>query len=144
MITNELLIAAPVETVWDLTLDVERWPAATPTITSVERLEAGPMRVGSTARIVQPKQRPAVWTVTELEPKRTFVWHTKVAWLTMTGGHHLERAPGGCLNTLTVDVTGFGAGIVRRLLGRKLQWAIDTENAGFKAAAEAHVGRAAS
>jgi uncharacterized membrane protein len=144
MITSELLIAAPVETVWALTLDVEGWPATTPTMTSVERLDDGPLRVGSTARITQPKQRPAVWTVVELVPPTTFVWRTKVSWLTMTAGHHIEPAASGCRNTLTVDITGVGAGLVRRLVVGKVQWAIDTENTGFKATAEAQVGRAAS
>jgi len=36
-------------------------------MTSVERLDDGPITLGSRARVKQPGQRPAVWTVTELE-----------------------------------------------------------------------------
>jgi uncharacterized membrane protein len=135
-IRSELTIAAPVERVWDLTLDVERWPSLTPTMTSVERLDDGPIRVGSTARVVQPRQRPTTWTVTRVEPRSVFEWQTKVGPVTMTAVHRLTATDEGCRNTLVVEMSGFGSGLLSRLVGSKIRQAIDTENAGFKAAAE--------
>ncbi len=73
-ITHELIIEAPVEQVWALTVDVESWPTMTPTMTSVQRLDEGPLRVGSTARIKQPGQSSRIWTVTTLEPNEAFAW----------------------------------------------------------------------
>ncbi len=71
-------IHARPEKVWRLTTDIERLPSATLTITAVRRLYAGPLRVGSAAELRQPKQKPAIWTVTEMEENRRFVWETKV------------------------------------------------------------------
>ncbi len=134
---SELLIQAEPERVWALTLDVERWPELTPTMTEVVRLDDGPLAVGSRARITQPGQRPATWTVSRLEPGVAFEWWTKVGPVTMTGGHHLRPDPRGCVNLLTLDITGRGAGLVGRLVGRRVGEAIERENRGFKQEAEA-------
>ncbi len=133
---NTVTIDAPVKRVWQLTLDVESWPRHTPTMQSVERLDAGPLRVGSTARIKQPGQAPAVWEVTRLTPQREFTWHTKRFGLTLTGSHLLETTERGCRNTLILDVTGFGARLLGLVAGRAFSGALAKENNGFKAAAE--------
>ena len=67
-------IAAPPAVVFDRYLDVERWPQWTETVTTVDRLDEGPLAVGSRTRIKQPRLRKAVWDVTELEDGRSFTW----------------------------------------------------------------------
>lgn len=138
-IQDSIAIEAPVEVVWRLTEDVERWPDMTPTITSVERLEPGPLGVGSTARIKQPGQRPTVWTVTEHEPCRRFVWGARSLGLRMTALHTLAETPGGCTNTLAVELGGPLAVLFGWLGRRRLAKVLATENAGFKREAEAAV-----
>jgi uncharacterized membrane protein len=133
---NTVEIAAPVDVVWNLTLDVEKWPAITPTMTRVVRLEDGPLRVGSRARIKQPRLSEAVWTVTRLDEGREFTWQTPRWGMTMIGSHHLEPVGDQCRNTLTLDVTGPGSAVFGRLFGRMMLRAIQTENAGFRAAAQ--------
>ena len=133
---NELLIEAGAETVWALTIDIERWPGLTPTITEVTRLDDGPIGLGSRARIKQPGQPAAVWTVTTFTPGTDFVWENKVGPVTMVGGHHLEAVERGCVNRLTLDMHGRGSRLLERLVGRRIAKAIDTENRGFKRAAE--------
>jgi uncharacterized membrane protein len=135
-LASEITIAAPVERVWDLTEDVESWPTITPTMTSVERLDEGPLRVGSRARVRQPRQRPTVWTVTVVEPGSQFVWEARVLGLRMVGAHRLEPVEAGCRNTLTIDLEGPGSGLMGRLLGGQIRRAITTENEGFRRAAE--------
>jgi hypothetical protein len=76
-IKHSIEIAAPVARVWKLTLDVEKWPDLTPTITRIEWLSEPPVRVGCQARIKQPGQRAKIWTVTEFEPERCFTWATR-------------------------------------------------------------------
>ena len=71
-------IDAPLERVWDVLMDVERWPEWSPTMTSVERLEPGMFRPGSSARIKQPRLPEAIWRVTELVPQKTFTWTSRI------------------------------------------------------------------
>ncbi|MDI1462575.1 SRPBCC family protein [Catellatospora sp. KI3] len=132
---NALVIDAPVEAVWALTLDVERWPDTTPTVTRVVRLDDGPLRVGSRARIKQPAQSEAVWTVTRLTEHREFTWQTRRLGLTMTGSHLLEPVGDGCRNTLSVEVAGLAAGVFGLLFGALIRRSITLENAGFRQAA---------
>lgn len=136
-IEHTIDIAAPAERVWELTLDVERWPQLTPTITKVERLDDGPMAIGSQARIKQPAQGARVWTVNTLEPRRRFIWSTKVMGSRMTGGHQLTETADGTRNHLTVDIDGPLAPVLGLLLRRPILNAITKENEGFKRAAEA-------
>jgi hypothetical protein len=135
-IRSDLLIRADLDRVWDLTVDVERWPELGPTMTSVTRLDDGPLRVGSTARVVQPFQRPTVWTVTHLEPQRFFEWFAKVGTITMTARHRLVPEADGVRNELSVEFSGFGSRLVRRLIGSKIREAITIENEGFRRLAE--------
>lgn len=133
---NTLTIDAPVDVVWRLTTDVANWPSITPTVTRIERLDDGPIRVGSRARIKQPRQAESVWTVTRLDEGREFTWQTRRMGLTMTGSHLLATDGDRCRNTLTLDLEGRGAKLFGLLFGRQLYGAIETENAGFRTKAE--------
>jgi uncharacterized membrane protein len=136
-IENSIEIAAPLSRVWDLTIDVESWPEHTPTVTSVELLDDGPLTVGSTARIKQPAQRAKRWTVTAFEPQRRFAWATRTLGATMTGSHLLAESPSGTTNTLVIDIEGPLARVLTALAGPSIRKALSAENQGFKAAAEA-------
>lgn len=136
-IDHELTIEAPADTVWTLTRDVEGWPALTPTITAVERLDDGPLGVGSRARLRQPGQRPTVWTVTAFEPTRRFAWEATVFGVRMEAGHEIVPTDRGCRNRLSLDLHGRSGSLLGRLLGRRLARTIAVENEGFKRGAEA-------
>ena len=47
--------------VWAVLLDVERWPEWTTSVTRVQRMDLGPLTLGSRTRIWQPRLMPAVW-----------------------------------------------------------------------------------
>ena len=130
-------IDAPPARVWALTLDVQAWPDTTSTMTSIERLDDGPLAPGSTARVRQPAQRARVWTVTAVEPEHRFAWATQALGGRLTGTHTLVADGGGTANTLALDTEGRLAGVLGRLLAPALKRSLAEENAGFKAAAEA-------
>jgi uncharacterized membrane protein len=134
---NTIDIEAPIDRVWALTVDVESWPRVTPTVTKVERLDNGPLRPSSTARVKQPGQRPKVWTVTAVEPDRRFAWEARLFGTRMTASHTLTTTGTGTSNHLVLDLTGRGAGVVGRMIGHQISKALATENASFKRAAEA-------
>lgn len=130
-------IDAPAHVVWRITADIDGLPAVTPTVLSVERLDQGPMAVGSRVRLKQPRQSPAVWTVTRLEEGRVFVWQTRRLGVTMVGSHHVEDLGDTCRNTLAVELTGRGSRLLGALIGGRVRAAVATESAGFKRVAEA-------
>lgn len=135
-IEHELFIDAPVDTVWRLTTDVEAWPEMSKTMTSVRRIDEGPLTVGSRARVKQPGQRETTWTVTELDPPTTFAWTARVFGVDMVGSHHLAADGAGCRNRLAVELAGRRGRVLGRLIGGQIRRSITTENEGFKRHAE--------
>jgi len=133
--TNTLMMDAPAELIWELNTDVERWPARTPTVQSVARLDDGPFRVGSRARIKQPGQRSATWTVTRMLPGHEFSWQSKRRGLVLTGTHRVEPAGPETRNTLEIEVTGPLSRVFGLLFGVAIRRALRLENAGFKSEA---------
>lgn len=135
-IEHSIDIDAPLSLVWGLNTDVAAWPSLTPTVTSVERLDEGPMRVGSQARIKQPAQRAAVWTVSTFQPEEMFQWDTANMGMRMVATHRLEPTVRGCRNTLSIDLAGPTARLLGRLMRKRILATIATENAAFKHVAE--------
>ena len=68
-----ITIDAPIDVVWSVFTDVERWPTWASSFTSVELID-GPMRLGAKARIRQPRLPTVVWEVTKWEPGRSWTW----------------------------------------------------------------------
>jgi hypothetical protein len=135
-IEDSIDIAAPVSRVWELTLGIESWPEHTPTVTRVERLDSGPIEVGSQARLSQPQQPDRVWTVTDLEPEKLFAWSTRAMGTTMKAIHRLRPTESGTANTLAIELAGPLSSLVGMAIRRPLRAALVTENRGFKTAAE--------
>lgn len=134
--TDTIKIAAPPAEVWALTIDVERLPRITPTITAASRLDDGPLRVGSRVRLKQPSVRATVWTVTELDAPSRFVWESRVLGVTTVATHDLVEDEDGTLQTLIVELSGRGSAVMASVAGNRIQAALASENAGFRERAE--------
>jgi uncharacterized protein YndB with AHSA1/START domain len=130
-------IAAPPQRVWDATTDVERWPEWTASVKSVRRLDSGNFRIGSRAKVKQPKFLPALWEVTELEDGRSFTWVTHSPGLRATGSHRVDPITGGSRATLSVSYAGVLSGIVTKLLGPTTEKFLTLEANGLKKTSEA-------
>jgi hypothetical protein len=99
-------IRASPRPVWDVLSDIERWPEWTPTVTSVERMEHGPLGVGSRAWIRQPRLPPALWEVTELHDGRSFTWVTRSPGVRVTARHSVDASEVGSRATLSLRFSG--------------------------------------
>jgi uncharacterized protein YndB with AHSA1/START domain len=109
-------IAAPAEVVWRILTDLERWPAWTRSMSKIE--PDGPLAVGMTARVKQPRVPAVTWTVTEVDPGRSFTWEATATGLRTVAEHVVvDGAAGTSTVTLRIDTTGPAAGMVGLLFG---------------------------
>jgi uncharacterized membrane protein len=132
-IERAIEIAAPAEPVWNVMIDVQRWPEWTPTVTSVEQLDAGPLRVGSRVRIRQPRLPAAVWTVTTLDAGRYFEWQSVTPGVKSVAGHRVEATGSQTTRvTLTFDWTRWLAPPIRLLYGKLARRYVQTEAESLK------------
>ncbi|HEX6328548.1 MAG TPA: SRPBCC family protein [Jiangellaceae bacterium] len=127
-------IAAPAERVFAVYSDVERWPEWTRSVTSVERLDDGPLRVGSRARVRQPRLPTAVWEVTELVPDRSFTWVARGPGIVTTGSHVVTPLDGnGVKATAALEQAGPLGSLMGRLTKRLTNEYLETEVRALRA-----------
>ena len=137
---HSVIIAAPTDRVWELVSDVEAWPTVVPTVDAVERLDDGPLAVGSRTRLRQPRLPEAVWTVTALDAGRSFTWASSSPGITVTAGHVVEPQDGGSRLTLSIDVSGPIAPVGWLMTKSLTKRYVETEASSIKAAAEGRSG----
>ena len=129
-------IQASPERVWEVFSDVERWPDWTPTVDSVERLDAGRIHIGARTRIRQPKLPVAVWEVTELKDGEYFEWVSSAPGIKTTGGHRVISTPEGTVATATIIQEGPLGWLFGRLYASLTKRYIATETAKLKEISE--------
>jgi uncharacterized protein YndB with AHSA1/START domain len=130
-------VAAPPDRVWEVLVDVERWPEWTDSVTGVRPLDAGPLAVGSRVEVSQPRIPTGTYTVTTLEPGRAFTWEQRQPGSRVTAHHECAPLPGGGTRVeLRVVMTGVVGGVVGRLYRRLTERYLAMEAAGLKRRAE--------
>ena len=133
MLRQSADIRADLKSVWATLIDVERWHEWTRSIDQVERLDGGEFRLGSRARICQPRIPAAVWTVTEFEPEKSFTWVSEALGMKSVAGHRLEpRGDGAVSLTLTFMQSGWLARLVRSRAERIAKEYLAMEAQGLK------------
>lgn len=131
-------IDASPEQVWAVMSDVERWPEWTASVERAERLDEGPLRVGSRARLKQPRFPPVVWEVTEVEPGRSFSWTARNVGVTSIGEHRIAPNPsGGVTVSLGLRQRGPLASLLAVVTGKLTRRYVETEAQGLKRRCEA-------
>ena len=129
-------IQATPEAVWAVLADIEGWPGWTPSIISAERVDAGLLARDSEAR-VQPRGTPkSLWKVSEVTPNRSFTWGTRVRGAQTTAGHTITPTADGSRVTLTLEVGGVAAKLLRPIISRPIVANLNDEAEGLKRATE--------
>lgn len=132
-------VAAPTDRVWEVLVDVERWPEWTESVSSVRSLDGGPLAVGSRVEVAQPRIPTGTYTVTALEPGRAFTWEQRQPGSRVSAHHECTPLPdGGTRVELGVEMGGAVGGVVGRLYRRLTERYLAMEAAGLKARAEGH------
>ena len=130
-------IAATPERVWEVLSDVEYWSEWTPTVTMVRRLDEGPLRTGSRAKIRQPRLPETEYVVTELEPGRSFTWVATGPGVLTTARHDAEPLPeGGTRVRLAVSQSGWLGSVMGRFYRGLTDRYLANEASGLKARCE--------
>jgi uncharacterized membrane protein len=129
-------INAPAEKVFAVLCDVENWPQWTSSMTRVRRLDRGPLSMGSTARVEQPKLLPATWQVTEFDANRNFTWTTRMPGLEMKAGHWVQPQGNGSHVKLTFQFDGFVAPLISRFYAALIEKYMTAESQGLKKRSE--------
>jgi uncharacterized protein YndB with AHSA1/START domain len=129
-------IDAPPARVWDVMIDVEKWPEWTASMSSVKRLDAGELRVGSRVRIKQPRLAPATMTITHIEPDKCFTWRTTAPGVEVTATHTIIEKGKGSQVVLSLYFDGLVGGIIARATRSLNERYIAYEAAGLKKRSE--------
>jgi len=124
-------IDAPTRPVAEVLFDVARWPEWTPTIDDVERLDEGPFRVGSRARVRQPKLPKAEWEVTEVVDGRSFTWEATGPGMRTIARHEVVPDGDGSRVTLSIEQTGPMGALAARVWRGLTQRYIELEAASL-------------
>jgi hypothetical protein len=134
----EVDIQAPPARVWSVLLDVERWPEWTTSVTSIKRLDFGPLTLGSRTSIVQPRLSKRVWRVSSLdETHRSFAWTTQSLGLRIVGYHRVEESDTGASHvTLSLHFLGVLGPLIARLFRDLNRDYLAREGNGLKAHCE--------
>jgi uncharacterized membrane protein len=131
-------VAAAADRVFDVYSDVEHWPDWSKSVTSVERVDKGPLQVGSRARVKQPRLPVAVWEVTEVVPGQSFTWIARGPGIVATGRHVVisTSRKGEVKVTASLEQAG-PLGLLMGLLTKRLtDRYLQTEVRGLKARCE--------
>jgi hypothetical protein len=110
----EIQISSP--SVWAVLLDVERWPQWNTAVTRVQRMDLGPLTLGSRTRIWQPRLMSAVWQVTSLdEERRIFAWTTHTYSIKVIARHQIEAVGAHSRVTLSLNYSGILGALMARI-----------------------------
>jgi hypothetical protein len=134
-------VAAAPDRVWDVLVDVERWPEWTGSVSSVLPQDGGPLAVGSRVEVSQPRIPTGTYTVTALHPGRAFTWEQHRPGSTVSAHHECTPLPdGGTRVELRVVMTGLLGSVVGRLYRKLTERYLAMEAAGLRARAEGAAG----
>jgi hypothetical protein len=134
---ERIRIDATASVVWDVLMDVARWPEWTASIDALEPQAPGLLAVGSVARLKQPGYRAAMWRVTQMDAGRSFTWETQAfPGVRAIAVHDIAPDGDATVVTLTVETTGPLAFLAAPMITRASRRFLPMEAQGLKARSE--------
>lgn len=127
-------VAAPPAAVWAKYTDVANWPTWDSGL--VEASLDGQFDTGGTGRMKTPKGPAARFTLTAVEPDRSFTEETRFPGVRMILEHEIAATDTGCRVTHRARLTGPLAFLWQRILGPRIERALPGAVAGVARAAE--------
>ena len=128
-------INTPVDRVFEVMADTNRWHEWTPSVTSITLLDSGAFRVGTRAMIRQPKFPPAVWKITAMDAN-SFTWENRGPGIRVIAHHYAEPTAKGARATLSLRYEGLLAKLLALLTRGITQRYLWMEAIGLKARSE--------
>jgi uncharacterized membrane protein len=114
-------IEAPAADIWAVLTVVEGWPSWASQVRRLERLEPGPLALGSRVRISAPRLPASVWVVTEYEEPRSFTWESAfLPGVRLIGWHVLTPDASGTNVELALEATGALGRLLNPILARAI------------------------
>lgn len=127
--------------IWELFMDVERWPRLTKSILDVKRSRAGALVVGEIVTIAQPRLPQSEWRVTHVELHQRFTWENVTRGVTSIGEHLIAPLFDASTITLSLEQTGRFLWLTDLLAGRLVKRYLSMELDGFRFGAEEAAAR---
>jgi hypothetical protein len=116
---RSIRIGAPPAAVWEAVADVERWPAWASQFKRLERLDSGPLALGSRVRVSLKGMPGAVWEITDYEEGQSFTWASSlVPGVRLAGGHVVTPDGSGTDAEFWLDASGALGTLLAPLLRR--------------------------
>jgi hypothetical protein len=117
---------------------VQRWPSWNAAVSNVDRPGSGPLTVGETVTVKQPRLPAARWTVTAVD-ESGFAWVSSSLGVRSTGEHWArEEGDGRTAVTLTLVMSGPLAGVTALAFSRLIRRYIGLEADGLRQEVERH------
>ncbi len=138
MITDSSVeIDASAAIVWDVFVDVERWPDWTASVTRIVALDGPGIELGKRFEIKQPRLPKIVWEVTEVEHGVSWTWRTRSPGNTTFASHLLIPQEGErTLVRQRIEQRGALGVTVGVLMRRLTKRYLDLEAQGLKTSSE--------
>jgi uncharacterized membrane protein len=129
-------IEAPPADVFAVLRDIESWPEWNAAMTSLKRMDEGPLGAGSRALVQQPGLPPTVWQVTSFVEGSRFTWVTTSPGVRTEGDHVVDPAGAGSRLTLSLRFCGLLGPLARLIYGNLTRRYMSLEAQGLKARCE--------
>jgi uncharacterized protein YndB with AHSA1/START domain len=131
-VTQTVDIAATPERVWQVIVDVERWPTWTDSVRAARLLDGPPLAEGSRVELRQPRLPTTEWVVIELVDGESFTWSARGPGVVSVASHRLEPADGGTRVRLEFSQQGPLSRALDVLAGAMVRRYVGMEAAGLR------------